>query len=254
MVRLDVSHTVAGHALALQACLAACGTAPAPGPSPPDTGAAAGCRATRGIVYSGTAARRAACRSDPAGAPVAIADRGIGGTGAPPSTQLADRGIGGTGIVGVITGFASVCLGGVEVALGQDAPIEAGRKVPQHPAILRAGQVAAVEAGGGPTALAARRITVRHEVIGPVERVETDGAGHRVLTVAGQRVLVPGPVWGETPSNLLGPAIGSRSVACAASTERSRPHAWTEQQPNVSQGRILLHGRLGAQGHRMGRR
>ncbi|MBV8397362.1 MAG: hypothetical protein JOZ17_01325, partial [Acetobacteraceae bacterium] len=43
--------------------------------------------------------------------PPAVADRGIGGTGAAfAPSNWADRGIGGTGIIGVITGFASVCL------------------------------------------------------------------------------------------------------------------------------------------------
>lgn len=38
------------------------------------------------------------------------ADSGIGGTG-----QQAQEGIGGTGIIGVITGFASVCVNGLEI-------------------------------------------------------------------------------------------------------------------------------------------
>ncbi len=50
-----------------------------------------------------------------AGAPAS--DRGIGGTGAPASGPvISDRGIGGTGIVGVVTGFGSVFVNGLEVA------------------------------------------------------------------------------------------------------------------------------------------
>ena len=118
------------------------------------------------------------------------ADRGIGGTGA-----YADRGIGGTGprtgIVGVITGFASVCLAGQEVQYtpGQQVLVD-GRAA--GPEALRAGQVAAIEAvGGGPRPVAVT-LMVRHEVSGPVERIEPDGA----LRVAGQRVTPPPPAPG----------------------------------------------------------
>lgn len=114
-----------------------------------------------------------------------LAERGIGGTGAP-TVQQAERGIGGTGIVGVITGFASICLAGQEVALDPSVPVmvESRRSTPSA---LRAGQVAVVEATGSGGALQARRVEVRYEVTGPVEAAEADGA----LRIAGQRVLSP---------------------------------------------------------------
>ena len=102
--------------------------------------------ALAGLVLLGGCARRSppittvstpaagVCRVGPDGGPiadkgiggtggVAIADRGIGGTGGP---QIADRGIGGTGIIAVISGFASLCLAGQEVALPADTPILLG--------------------------------------------------------------------------------------------------------------------------------
>ncbi len=144
----------------------------------------------------------AACRVGPGGGRP-VADRGIGGTGAPAAqtadrggsavetadrggsaVETADRGIGGTGIIGVITGFASVCVAGEEVALPDGLPAS----IDGRPATLddlRAGQVVAVHAAGPPRALLAREIAVRHAVIGPVQ-ARVDG----VLTVAGQRVQV----------------------------------------------------------------
>ena len=120
------------------------------------------------------------CRVGPDGGPPQTADRGIGGTGAPATLQ-ADRGIGGTGIIGVITGFASLCLAGREIVYGPDLPItEDGRTTAVT--ALRAGQVAAVEAG--PT-LTARRVAIRHELVGPVQENE---AG--ILRIAGQRVAI----------------------------------------------------------------
>jgi len=135
------------------------------------------------------------CRVGPDGDPL-YAERGIGGTGAP-IRQVAERGIGGTGIIGVVTGFASICLAGHEVALPAGVPVEIGG-VAADPHALRAGQVAAVEADGPAEALSARRITVRYEVEGPVESI----APNR-LQVAGQTVTLSPDTWLRTP-----PAVG----------------------------------------------
>lgn len=133
-------------------------------------------------VAPAPAAEPAVCRIGPDGGRP-VADRGIGGTGAP-ATRLADRGIGGTGIIGVITGFASVCVAGEEVAL----PGNVSTRMDEDAAgldDLRAGQVVALEAAGPPGALQAQRIVVRHAVIGPV-----DSVGPGTVTVAGQVVAV----------------------------------------------------------------
>ncbi|MEN0077205.1 MAG: DUF5666 domain-containing protein, partial [Paracraurococcus sp.] len=191
----------AWQALALLAALAGC--APRPETAAPAGTASAGpqCRVgpdggpvltERGI--GGTGAPADATRQAERGLggtgigkegdPV-LAERGIGGTGAP-SLQQAERGIGGTGIVGVITGFASICLAGQEVALEPGVPVMVESRV-STPSALRAGQVAVVEATGSGGALQARRVEVRYEVTGPVEAAEADGA----LRIAGQRVLSP---------------------------------------------------------------
>ncbi len=124
----------------------------------------------------------AVCRVGPDGARP-VADRGIGGTGAP-TVQTADRGIGGTGIIGVITGFASVCVAGEEVGLPPDLPAQIDGR-PGTLDDLRAGQVVAVQAGGPGGALLAREVVVRHAVIGPVQ-----AAANGTLDVAGQHVVV----------------------------------------------------------------
>ena len=172
--------TVRGGACgsALVALLASC--TPAPRPPTPAVGAAAAAPV---------------CRVGPDDGPP-VAERGIGGTGAP-AIQLAERGIGGTGIIGVVTGFASICLAGREVALPAGVPIEIGG-VPADPRALRAGQVAAIEASGDGGTLTARRIAVRYEVSGPVEFVTADR-----LQVAGQTVLLGPDTWLRTP-----PALG----------------------------------------------
>lgn len=100
------------------------------------------------------AAGTAICRIGPDGGPpagtaqeVASDDRGIGGTGIQlASAEDDDRGIGGTGIVGVVTGFASICVNGLHVGYDPALPVAFG-EVMAPPAALRVGQVVAISAG-----------------------------------------------------------------------------------------------------------
>ncbi len=148
----------------------------------------------RDALVAVAAGQPAVCRIGPDGgppSPARWADRGIGGTGAASTAAwMADRGIGGTGIVGVVTGFASVCLAGHEVRFDDAVQVQVDGD-PASPADLRVGQLAAVQAAGPNAALRALGIAVRHEVSGPVEAVDADGA----LRVAGQRVVVSQQTW-----------------------------------------------------------
>lgn len=120
--------------------------------------------------------------------------QGIGGTGAPQARGIGgtgalaqDGGIGGTGIVGTITGFASVCVNGLEVHYDEATPVSMnGRAV--NAAELAVGQVIAVEAQPGARGLSARSIAVLNALEGPITAI---GAGR--LEVMGQPVrLAPG--------------------------------------------------------------
>ena len=132
-------------------------------------------------------------------AAMSASDRGIGGTGAPTNTApsntapsgpaIADRGIGGTGIVGVITGFGSVFVNGLEVAYSPATPVTVDG-APDPDSVLRVGQLAAIVASDD-HGLHAVSIDVRHEVSGPVTSVTAgDGTGGSMLVVAGQRVAI----------------------------------------------------------------
>lgn len=122
--------------------------------------------------------------------------RGTGGTGREDGTgsggtgrQARDgdgSGTGGTGVVGVITGFGSVCVNGLEIHYDAGTPVIAdGARI--APNQLAVGQMVAVEATGGESHLVARQIHVQHALIGRVEAV----AGDRVK-VWGQWVSLPG--------------------------------------------------------------
>ena len=188
------------------------------------------------------APRPSACRASPEGGRL-VADRGIGGTGAPsaqrqpPDQRTADRGIGGsgapalqmpmqvadrgiggtgiggTGIIGVVTGFGSICLAGRTVELPDDVPVRMDDR-PSDPASLRTGQVAAVGARKVLGALSARTIDILHTVIGPV-----DAASPGTLTVAGQQVHFPGAT---------GPALDAKPGTWVAVSGLRRPDGSVE--------------------------
>src|ERR1700733_3467264 len=145
-------------ALLLLATLVSCA---GPVPQPPDEAAVSG--------------PGGPCRVSRDGGPT-LAERGTGGTGAPAKGRVADgrvadRGIGGTGIIGVVTGFASICVDGVEVRFDRSVPVSIDGET-ATPAQLRIGQLVVIHAHGTvsmPDAVAkARTISVRYEVSGPI--------------------------------------------------------------------------------------
>ena len=152
--------------------LAACSVPNAPG----------GGTAAAGAAKAKTPGNGAVCRIGSEGGPL-FADRGIGGTGSP---RVVDRGIGGTGIVGVITGFASICVNGLEVRYDSSAVVDIGG-VRASPALLRVGQVVAIQAYGSQSAPVASVISVRQEVTGRIDAVES---GTGLLIIAGQPVAI----------------------------------------------------------------
>lgn len=112
---------------------------------------------------------------------------GIGGTGAPAggiggTGATADSGMGGTGIVGTITGFASICVNGLEVHYDEATPMtENGQPAGMNR--LAVGQVVAIDAAPSARGLEARRVVIMHALAGPV----THNDGQR-MTVMGQPV------------------------------------------------------------------
>jgi hypothetical protein len=120
------------------------------------------------------------------------ADRGIGGTG-----QTADRGIGGTGIVGAITGFGSIRVNGVEVALGPATTVSIDAMAATL-ADLRIGQVVAISATDGKV-LHTDRVAAYHAVSGPIWTATPDH-----LVVAGQMVYID-----QAVPALGNPALGA---------------------------------------------
>lgn len=113
---------------------------------------------------------------------------GVGGTG------IDHGGVGGTGIVGVITGFASICVGGVEVHYDADTPMTDNGQ-PSQASVLAVGQMVVVNAAGTGDEVHARRVALLHVAIGPLHSVSPDTGEFHLM---GQRA------WAMDASSLKG--------------------------------------------------
>jgi Domain of unknown function (DUF5666) len=108
--------------------------------------------------------------------------RGLGGTGV--VARAEERGLGGTGIVGVLRGFASICVNGYEVQI-QPATEISVEGLPATQADLRLGQLLTVEAYVDGGRLVARHVSIEIAVAGPIQSIDT-ATGE--LVVAGQTI------------------------------------------------------------------
>lgn len=102
------------------------------------------------------------------------ANGGIGGTGAPLAQESA------VGIVGVISGFASVCVNGVEVHFDSATPVDDNGD-PSSSDKLAVGNVVSIEATHSAKGLQAKTITVLHALEGPITKVSRGGKTIEVL-------------------------------------------------------------------------
>lgn len=135
----------------------------------------------------------------------ACATGGGFGTGSG-SDAAQDAVAGGMGIIGTVTGLGSILVNGYEIDYPRGFAISRNGETAEA-GELRPGLVVEVEATGEGRRMNARRIAIRHEVVGPVERVER-ATGR--LTVLGQRVTLaasPGTAAADAPL-----AIGSVSA------------------------------------------
>lgn len=109
---------------------------------------------------------------------------GIGGTARIDDPRPAEGGVGGTGIqrgiVGVVTGFASICVGGTEVFLDADTRLSIDG-APATGEALAVGQVVEIVARERDGSTHASRVGLEHIVIGEVTRTDADNSRIYVL-------------------------------------------------------------------------
>ncbi|OYY93758.1 MAG: hypothetical protein B7Y41_09820 [Hydrogenophilales bacterium 28-61-23] len=103
------------------------------------------------------------------------ANSGLGGTG-----KQADGGVGGTGVVGLITGFASICVNGVEINFDGNTPVSVDGEQGAS-GQLAIGQLVSVEAEGQGDTMRARHISVNSAVVGQISWVAPDGQSFMAL-------------------------------------------------------------------------
>jgi hypothetical protein len=114
-------------------------------------------------------------------------EEGIGGTGI--TASRGEGGIGGTGIVGEITGFGSIIVNGVHIDYEPEMELYNSQQTPLRADQLKIGQVVAVEADATAERYRARRITVKHPLVGPITAIDRQA---RTIEVMGQRVVLDG--------------------------------------------------------------
>jgi hypothetical protein len=116
----------------------------------------------------------------------AIDGHGMGGTGNTPSQD--GSGMGGTGhdteVEGVITGFASVCVNGLELHYQPTTPVAINGRA-GSPKDLAIGQVIRAQAAGVGDQLAISRLQVRHLMVAPLQDINAGRA-----QVMGQTIVL----------------------------------------------------------------
>jgi len=96
-------------------------------------------------------------------------DIGIGGTGML-ATSGQGNGLGGTGIVGIVTGFGSIFVNGIEIEYDTKTPFTINGKETSFQQ-LNIGDVVEILTTDNKSYTNARTINIRHEVIGKVKSV-----------------------------------------------------------------------------------
>jgi hypothetical protein len=115
---------------------------------------------------------------------------GIGGTGIQASSGVggtgvqANSGVGGIGIVGVISGFASICVNGLEVHYDTQTNVDIDG-VSSSIDALNIGQLVAIESSSKANQLRAHRVSVSHIMVGKIEKVNT---AQNTIQIMGQTI------------------------------------------------------------------
>jgi opacity protein-like surface antigen len=107
------------------------------------------------------------------------ANSGVGGTGA-----QANSGVGGTGIVGIITGFASICVNGLEVHYDALTQVDIDG-LPATIDALNIGQLVAIESSNKDNLLRALQVSVSHIMVGKIDKVD---AAQNTVEIMGQTI------------------------------------------------------------------
>lgn len=202
-----------------------------------------------GCLLLGACAAHAACEEPGGiGGTGVRADGGIGGTGIQAGTGIQSDGE--LGIIGVISGFGSICVNGVEVHYDAGTPVSADGAAASAQS-LALGQVVAVRAVANGGQVQARDIHIVDAVVG---RAAASGAGGGELQVAGQRVRLDAStvLAGGAPGDLAGENVRVsglwRADGSLAATRVERapadasPRVGARDWPDLGTRRLIVEG------------
>jgi hypothetical protein len=182
----------------------------------------------------------------------AMSGSGSGGTG-----QVARRedgsGVGGTGetveVEGVVTGFASICVNGLELHYAANTPISIdGRNASSRE--LAVGQVVRAQAFGRGNQLQAQRVQIRHLLVAPLQSRAPDqlqAMGQRIVLSPGTQLaptLQPGTqvaVSGFVAGN--GQIVATRIDTSAPGSDSLSGEITRNARGQLTLNGVLLHGR-----------
>ena len=187
-------------------------------------------------------AARAACEPGGMGGTGIRADGGIGGTGIRAEQDV--------GIIGIVTGFGSICVNGIEVAYDAATPVSADG-APASPAALALGQLVAVRAIGNGVQARAKDIQILDAVVGRAAGVDPASGA---LQVAGQRVQLAAST--VLASGLVGDLVGQnlrvsglwRADGSLAATRIERappdapPRVGAREWPDLGTKQLIVEG------------
>lgn len=168
---------------------------------------------------------------------------GTGGTGNTPTPD--GNGMGGTGhdteVEGVITGFASVCVNGLELHYQPSTPVAINGRT-GSPKDLAVGQVVRAQAKGVGDQLAISRLQVRHLMVAPLQAI-----GARRAQAMGQTIEFDEDI--RLPADLTrGQKVAiSGFVGAGGIIIATRLDAVSADSPDSITGEVSQNG----QGHRM---
>jgi hypothetical protein len=154
---------------------------------------------------------------------------GIGGTGIMAGNQQ------GSGIIGMITGYGSIFVNGIEVETGNKASISIdGIKVKDHD--FEIGEVVEVLSQDTKAHTQAQHINIRHEIIGPVSHYDSNQA---TAVILGQRIHLS-----ETINSRV--ELGDRLAVSGFTDPRGLIHATHIR--HITGNQILLRGAIQSDG------
>jgi hypothetical protein len=160
---------------------------------------------------------------------------GFGGTG----VTAQNDGFGGTGIIGVITGFGSVCVNGVEAHFDSNTHVDIDGATSSIDK-LKIGDLVAIDAKGQGMEVSAQAISVVHAVVGRVDAINM--AKHQI-NVLGQQVLIS-PITQGGNSLKLGQTIAvSGFVDSKGAIQAMRIDQVSNNSPSLITG-TLINGRV----------